>query len=353
MIRGPRYFFTRHKGLWVVTACLVGLLAWSISMECSIRSFFKFSHSSLEPVSWALYRPHPTLFWTLRPYFNGPVYHATSAYDDPLPSEKRSFNVSTNAWGIRGGQIKQKKGDNQWRMLCLGDEMTFGYGVQDHQTYEMQLQKHMRNARRDQHLQVINAGCPGWSSYQAREWTRLYGRYFKPDFYILGFGYADTCPEDMTDLDRINPLPPVRWLQLALYRSELYMYNHRLNYRQVNPYGLPPVDYKRQKLRVSKEQYRENLQWFVDLAKAEGSRVIFLNLPRRDLETNELCTEFRFVTQEVAQTTQSLYVDLQKVMISRAKEELFSEDTYPNAKGYDLIALTIMVEMQRLGWQKP
>ena len=63
----------------------------------------------------------------------------------------RSFLVSTNAKGFRGPPLEPQK--TSYRVLCLGDSVTFGWGVAEDESYPARLRKSLG-------LEVINAGVP-------------------------------------------------------------------------------------------------------------------------------------------------------------------------------------------------
>ncbi|MBQ7568635.1 hypothetical protein IJT17_07525 [bacterium] len=351
MVSGIRLYFTKHRMLWIATALLLGLAVWVITAEASLRRAARYAPQPQRPVTWELYRPHPTLFWELRPHFKGLAVHAQRACDDPGPNEMRLFQVTTNSWGMRNPETAQSKEDRQWRVLCLGDELTFGYGVNDADTYERKLFRYLLSLHVSKNIQVLNAGCPGWTSYQSREWARLVGRSFEPDVYVLGFGNADIMPEDYADSERVSSWAFLRSLDLLLSRSELYRYWQHCDALRYNTYGLPPADYKYSKLRVSKDEFRSNLQWFASIAKSDGAKLVILGLPYRSGAASYIADEYRFIMQETAQASGAVYIDLHSMMNADAKV-LFDKDFHPNAKGYELIALTIMSEMQKRGWHK-
>ena len=345
-----RVFFACHRVCWLLSLLAAALIVWALSMELSLRRLLTYMHNPVNLPSWSEYRPHPTLFWTLRPHLRGKMRFASRACSDPLPGDKQSFYVSTNSWGMRGPEISRKKPADTKRILCAGNDILFGYGVGDDDTVESVLQRGLARSSKDS-LQVLNGSCPGWSSYQGREWTRIMGRSFEPDVYIVSYGYADSAPEDMTDSSRVSSFAPWRWLQLALYRSELYMYLHQQNTIAVNPYGLPPIDYQRRKLRVPIEEYRANLIWFADIAKQDNARVIYLNLPFKNIGS-DISSEYRFTMQDVAQSTGSLYVDAQIITQYNGSYKLFNETKYPSVQVYKMMATALMAELQKSGWLK-
>lgn len=62
----------------------------------------------------------------------------------------RSFEVSTNSQGFRGPEVGQKAG---FRIVCLGDSVTFGWGVTHAQSYPARLGEALG-------VEVINTGVP-------------------------------------------------------------------------------------------------------------------------------------------------------------------------------------------------
>ena len=60
--------------------------------------------------------------------------------------------MSTNSLGLRGPEIDSPK--KHLRVLCLGDSVTFGWGVEEQNAYPALLQQKIM-------AEVINAGVPG------------------------------------------------------------------------------------------------------------------------------------------------------------------------------------------------
>lgn len=350
MLRRLRFFFACHRVTWVLCLALCGLLVWASTVELRLDKMASYDRIGPDVGQWDIYRPHPTLFWQLRPNLRVSMPFSDYACGDSSSDGDKNFRVSTNSWGMRNPETAQAKGPRQWRILCLGDELAFGYGVDDNQTYASQLQRMLRNARHQKTLQVLNGGCPGWSCYQLKEWTRLVGRSLQPDYYIVGFSTADFAPEDKNDSERVSSFAPWRLLQLCLYDYNLYMYYHRRQAQIYNPYGLPPVDYQRNKLRVPKEEYNSNLLWFTTLAARDGARVIFLDVPVQDKNISALDSEYREVMRDVAQQSGSLYVDVGQYLVTHSIGMSYISKRYPTAQGYIQIADIICEGMRKRGW---
>jgi len=73
-------------------------------------------------------------------------------------------SITINADGYRGLDDVGEKAPGQFRLLCLGDSFTLGYGVDDRDTYPAQLEAI------DPDVQVVNMGQGGYSLGQCYLW---------------------------------------------------------------------------------------------------------------------------------------------------------------------------------------
>ncbi len=100
--------------------------------------------------------------------------------------EGKRATFKINQRHLRGAEVQA---DNRPRLLMLGDSITFGYYVNDDETYAAQLETIL--SRRNRPYQVLNSGV---SSYNARdEWRYLkkYGRELRPRVVGIGFYLND------------------------------------------------------------------------------------------------------------------------------------------------------------------
>lgn len=124
------------------------------------------------------------LFW---PQQTGPVQFA---YDPvrggiPVPGQhgRRIFpgvydyTYTNNSLGLRGPEIGQKKGQ---RILLLGDSFTYGIGVNDDQTFAVQLERLTG-------IEVVNAGNGGTGTDYALRFYETIGHTLQSDIVILCF----------------------------------------------------------------------------------------------------------------------------------------------------------------------
>ena len=80
----------------------------------------------------------------------------------------RTFHVSTNSLRLRNGPLGAKSGK---RILCMGDSVTFGWGVPDDQSYPVQLERELRARGHD--VEVLNAGVPAQSIFGMKRFVEM------------------------------------------------------------------------------------------------------------------------------------------------------------------------------------
>jgi len=103
------------------------------------------------------------------------------------------FTVTTNSFGLRDREFPMVPKPGIFRILCLGDSLTFGNGVKTQDTYPKQLES-MLNVDGEQKYDVINTGVPGFDTWQEVTYLREYGWRFKPSLVIIGFYSNDIVP---------------------------------------------------------------------------------------------------------------------------------------------------------------
>ena len=83
----------------------------------------------------------------------------------------RTFRVNTNGDRLRNPELAPKAGS---RVLCIGDSVTFGWGVADDQSYPAQLASQMG-------VEVLNAGVPAQNTFTMRRYIELKAKELQVD----------------------------------------------------------------------------------------------------------------------------------------------------------------------------
>lgn len=127
-----------------------------------------------------------------------PAYEKFERDADLIWSLKKSWSgrelndapVTVGRLGLRG---PEPNADADTTVLFLGDSVVYGHFLADAETLPFQLQMELR-ARSKRDAQVINAGVPGFSTFQELALYRKTGRALEPGLVLLGF-----CLNDVTE----------------------------------------------------------------------------------------------------------------------------------------------------------
>ena len=102
-----------------------------------------------------------------------------------------------------------KKRPNTFRILALGDSVTFGHGSVYEHTYPFLVENRLKSWRPDVDWQVWNAAVPGYNTTQELAQLREVGDRFHPDLVIVGFFWNDLADN--------GPIPHPGRLKLAAF----------------------------------------------------------------------------------------------------------------------------------------
>ena len=192
--------------LVTVPATAVALALMGVAVECWVR------------VRWEPKNGVPGFFLSdpLRGIRLAPGY---SGWFAGVPVQINSLELRDSR------EYKLAKGPTTFRILVLGDSVTFGHGAVSEHTYPFLLEQRLKAWRPDIDWQVWNAAVPGYNTSQELAHLGELGPRAAPDLVIVGF-YIN----DLIDNARITPPGPLRRLKTAalsfagkhLYSLELY-----------------------------------------------------------------------------------------------------------------------------------
>jgi len=115
--------------------------------------------------------------------FTGWAPRTNTIYYASLPDEFTAY-IETNDKGLREHPTTYEKPEGVYRILIIGDSMTFGAEVPLEETYHEVFER-LINEASDQTIEVIGAGGQGWSSDQQLLYLRHEGCRYEPDEVIL------------------------------------------------------------------------------------------------------------------------------------------------------------------------
>lgn len=102
--------------------------------------------------------------------------------------------VTINARGLRGPERADAKDEDEFRILFVGDSITFGYGVEFGEGYVARIEEILDARLAAHHVQTLALAVVGYSTWQHRTLLELEGLAYQPDLVVLGF-----CLNDVTE----------------------------------------------------------------------------------------------------------------------------------------------------------
>lgn len=114
-----------------------------------------------------------------------------------------SYSIKTNSMGFRMSEFPKEKPSDEYRILMLGDSMTFGYGVEVGENLPSLLEAKLntyleQNGIKDKKIRIINAGfADGKSPDTYFLYLKKIGLDLKPDLVIVNYFINN----DIADLD--------------------------------------------------------------------------------------------------------------------------------------------------------
>ena len=303
------------------------------------------------PQQSTIFEGDPLLLWRLKPNLDHAIWDFTV--------------VSTNAQSFRANYPIGAKPAGTFRIVCLGDSVTFGYRVPpvwperpkdynpEWQPFPMLLEKELRNANPSRRIEVFPMAVPGYTSHQGLAWLRRDIENLQPDMVIASFGWNDASLSDAPDREAID----TRWSPVAIrwLIDHSQAFAHVTRWLRSRNNGKPivrvPVP------RVSQKDYIDNFNAIVHLAKDHGAAVIVIGAPYRDSTTNpaeaQLMTQYRTWLKSEMQQSQTPYLEILELTeaAGTVNQGFFGELIHPNHMGHRLMAselLKLMAQRQLL-----
>lgn len=98
-------------------------------------------------------------------------------------------DVSINEHGMRGMSVAKEKPPETFRVMMLGDSLTFGWGVASNETFSARLEELLR--AKNPNVEVLNTGVGNTNTEMQAEYFASKGREFEPDLVVLNYFIND------------------------------------------------------------------------------------------------------------------------------------------------------------------
>jgi lysophospholipase L1-like esterase len=154
---------------------------------------------------------------------------------DPVRGQRLASNYDgwfagvpahTNSLGFRDTrEYPLSKAPGTFRILVLGDSVTFGHGALYETSYPYLLEQRLRAWRPELKWEIWNLGVPGYNTAQELAYLKQVGERYAPDLVIVGFFQNDFTgfePKMNAGFIRRATSAVIRTLQRHVYSTEFY-----------------------------------------------------------------------------------------------------------------------------------
>lgn len=326
--------------------------------------------------NYALYDSDRTLFWKLKPDFSEEIYNFMS----PLilnPTllkkglyEKAKFRAEVGPHRYALPEFVQRKEEGVFRLVCIGDSNTFGWGVNPDESYPRVLAGLLKEKLPDRKVEVINMGVPGYTSLQGRVLTEEQVEELEADLVIVAYGFNDRWSVARTDAEQLKRATGfTATLMYGLSQSRLLLwcrvFAQRFKSRpkeakkNLTPEEIKALIAKLPK-RVSPKEYGKNVDAICEKLQSRDVGVVFLDIfcvgdwgnamravaKKRKITVidgekylTDLLEEIRGddpALEEYRRWAREQYTPL--ALETYPRLYLFNDNCHPNALGYRLLA---------------
>jgi lysophospholipase L1-like esterase len=205
---------TKHKQATKIWLVLLGVLAGVVVLEIGARLWLERFATQGQVERYGLYTDiaGSDFQYSPHPYLN---YYPTPGYEDGLRSH--------NDLGFRGDPFPLEKPPGEFRIVVLGGSTTYTSVVEDNrETFPARLGQILQEQYGQDAVRVINAGVPGYTSWESLANLAFRVIALNPDLVVVYHGtndvharivLADSYSSDNTGKVRAWSPPGVPWFE--------------------------------------------------------------------------------------------------------------------------------------------
>ena len=284
------------------------------------------------------FRPSSRLTWELTPGWRG---------------QEGGAEVVINSASLRERELPLRKPAGTRRILVLGDSVAFGHWVAAEAAFPRQLEGALQ-PHVDGTLEVINAGVPGYSTFQELAWLEHAGWAYEPDLIVVGFVLNDVVERYMTmaayggantvlGVDTTVSMNPLSRLlrRTAFHRFIVDQMQDRARRREIYSVRRLFEATPAEEIREAWAQSEEELSGIVAAAAARDIPVWVVAFPFRFQITEALEPLPQQHLQRWATAAGVDYVDLTPTFARMGGRDAFLDHDHPTPRGHQQAAAVV------------
>ena len=257
-------------------------------------------------------------------------------------------DVKINTDGLRDREYSRQKGENTVRIAVVGDSITFGWGVDQEQTYPRQLERELNRQRPlgpDVTFEVLNFGVGNYGITDVAAMLQSKAFFYQPDLVLYGAFINDAeIPNSVRSgggLLQNSVFSVWLWGRVdALWRQLGWRADYRDYYLGMyrEGQGGPPL-------------VKNTLSAMQKLCKEQHVPLALLLFPELHDDSGAVFAPIREFYQQTSKEAGVDYFDLQETLPERELRQYWvsADDSHPNAEAFLLFARHVA---KTYPWQK-
>ncbi len=272
----------------------------------------------------------PNLSHVHRPYSKGDFY---------------GTDVLINSDGFRDYEYSVQKENSTYRILLLGDSVTFGWGVKFNDTFAKRLEMRLnaeKPSKKYSKYEIINTGVGNYNTVMESTTLKYKGLKYSPDLVILNYyiNDAEPVPKKPFELLRYSYAYAFLWSKyqnakvLFLKGFDYKIYYHNL-YKGENP---------------GRNKAEAALKDVIDMAKKNKAKILIVVYPEFHNFKNYEFNETTAFVSEISSSKNAPVLDLLPYYVNYEPSSVWVsfEDVHPNSLGHEIAANAIYEKLIKL-----
>jgi len=265
----------------------------------------------------------------------------------PIPNQEYLEKISLshsriNNFGLRGEAVDLS---GKRIVLCLGDSVTYGYGVDDPHTYPAELQRALDEKYPGRYL-VLNGGVDGYPvPFMRQKFLYLWNLGIHPDAVVIGYSFNEGGLGHLVEADaktkdlfaaRVRLKNKVR--SIALYNLIVEKWA-RSSYNRMKKYMVPGTNGRTLSQEDVQTRYQRSLQSLYDDLDARHVKPAFALFTGYDAHTGRFDDEgpFQLKFRDFAQSHSAPLLESDKVLAAGSQpieiQQYFQDQCHMKASG--------------------